>query len=154
MEMVHVCLPASDGSWQSPLNIPMPTLEEKLYTIWLATHIQKYSPDLIPLVRAIYGSGDPNTYPQSICSYFQDLLTQRFWADEIVLKALSLMYNITITVLRAENGAEIRVRHRRPISEVDIVLVWSQSGHYSPAGQYPVENIDFLFNLGLHVPSN
>ena len=122
---------------------------------YLATHIQEYSPDLIPLVRAIYGSGDPNTYPQSICSYFQDLLTQRFWADEIVLKALSLMYNITITVLRADNGAEIRVRHRRPISEVDIVLVWSQSGHYSPAGQYSAENVDFLYNLGPpHVPNN
>ena len=64
------------------------------------------------------------------------------------------MYHITITVLRAENGAEIRVRHRRPTSEVDIVLVWSQSGHYSPAGQYSVKNIDFLDNLGPHVPNN
>ena len=35
MEMVHVCLPASEDSWQSPLNIPMPILEGKLYTIWL-----------------------------------------------------------------------------------------------------------------------
>ena len=109
----------------------------------LATHIQEYGPDLIPLVRAIYGSGDPNTYPQSICSYLQDLLTQRFWADEIVLKALSIMFNITITVLRAENSAEVRVRHRRPLAEVDIVLILTQSGHYSPAGQYSFSCIDF-----------
>ena len=101
----------------------------------LATHIQEYSPDLIPLVRAIYGSGDPNKYPQSICSYLQDLLTQRFWNDEIVLKALSIIFNITTTVLRAENGVEVRVRHRRPLGEVDIVLILTQSGHYSPAGE-------------------
>ena len=117
----------------------------------LAMHVQEYGPDLIPLVRAIYGSGDPNTYPQSICSYFQDLLTQHFWADEIVLKALSILFNLTITVLRAENGVEIRVRHRRPISEVDVVLILSQSGHYSPAGQYLLSNIVFLYSLGSQV---
>ena len=117
----------------------------------LATHVQEYGQDLIPLVRAIYGLGDPNTYPQSICSYLQDLLTQRFWADEIVLKVLSILYNLTITVLRAENGVEVRVRHRRPIAEVDVVLVLSQSGHYSPAGQYLLDNISFLYSSGSQV---
>ena len=59
----------------------------------------------------------------------QELLTPRFWADEIVLKLLSLMFNLTITIIRAENGAQIR-----RIQEVDMVLLLSGSGHYSPAG--------------------
>ena len=101
---------------------------------YLAANIQHYGPEITPLVRAIYGSGNPETYPQSICSYMQDMLTPRFWADEIVLKLLSLMFNLTITINRAENGAQIRVRHSRPIQEVDMVLLLSGSGHYSPAG--------------------
>ena len=58
------------------------------------------------------------------------------------------MYNLTITVLRAENVAEVRVRHRRPIAEVDVVLVLCQSGHYSPADQYSLDSISFLYSSG------
>ena len=48
---------------------------------YLAANIQQFGPEITPLVRAIYGSGNPETYPQSICSYMQELLTPRFWAD-------------------------------------------------------------------------
>ena len=58
--------------------------------------------------------GDENTYPQSICSYLQDMLKAWYWADEIVLRAMSIMFNVTITVIRAETGLEVKVRHNRP----------------------------------------
>ena len=76
----------------------------------LISNIEAYGPDLIPLVRGIYGAGDDNTYPQSVCSYLQDMLKARYWADEIVLRAISIMFNITITVIRAETVLEVRVR--------------------------------------------
>ena len=44
------------------------------------------------------------------------------------------MFNITITVIRAETGLEVRVRHNRPLVDTDIVLTVTNSGHYSPAG--------------------
>ena len=100
----------------------------------LISNMEAYGPDLIPLVRGIYGAGDENTYPQSICSYLQDMLKAWYWADEIVLWAMSIMFNVTITVIRAETGLEVKVRHNRPPVDTDIVLTLTDSGHYSPAG--------------------
>ena len=62
------------------------------------------------------------------------MLQARYWADEIVLRTISIMFNLTITVLRAETGLEVRVRHSRPLAETDVVLILTRSGHYSPAG--------------------
>ena len=101
----------------------------------LATNMDLYVEDLIPLVRGIYGAGDPLTTSQSICSYLQELLRFNFWADEIVLRVLSLIYNVTITVIRGDSGREDRVRHSRDLSHVDIVLLLAKRGHYSPAGK-------------------
>ena len=100
----------------------------------LISNMEAYGPDLIPLVRGIYGAGNENTYPQSICSYLQDMLKAWYWADEIVLRAMSIMFNVTITVIRAETGLEVKVRHNRPLVDADIVLTLTNSGHYSPAG--------------------
>ena len=101
----------------------------------LATNMDLYVEDLIPLVRGIYGAGDPLTTPQSICSYLQELLRINFWADEIVLRVLLLIYNVTITVIRGNTGREDRVRHSRDLGHVDIVLLLARRGHYSPAGK-------------------
>ena len=40
---------------------------------YLATHMDQHQNDLIPLIRGIYGAGDPNTFPQSVCSYLQEI---------------------------------------------------------------------------------
>ena len=101
----------------------------------LATNMDIYRDDLIPLVRGIYGAGDPLTTSQSICSYLQELLRVNFWADEIVLRVLSLIFNITITVIRGDSGREDRVKHSRDLSQVDMVLLLAKRGHYSPAGK-------------------
>ena len=100
----------------------------------LISNMEAYGPDLIPLVRGIYGAGDEKTYPQSICSYLQDMLKAWYWANEIVLRAMFIMFNVTITVIRAETGLEVKVRHNRPLVDTDIVLTLTNSGHYSPAG--------------------
>ena len=102
---------------------------------YLATHMDLHQNDIIPLIQGIYSTGDPNTHPQSVCSYLQELLHQNFLADEIVLRVISLLFNVTITVTRAESATQTRVRHDRDLANVDIVLLLTQSGHYSPAGK-------------------
>ena len=82
----------------------------------LATDMANYEQDLIPFIRGIYGAGDPLTTPQSICSYLQDLLQSNFWADEIVLRVLSIIFRLTITVIRGDTGREERVCHNRELS--------------------------------------
>ena len=102
----------------------------------LATHVAEYEQDLIPLIRGIHGAGDPLTTQQSVCSYLQYLQQTNFWVDEIVLRVLSSIYKLTITVIRGDTGREERVCHNRELSEVDIVLVLTRRGHYSPAGKF------------------
>ena len=102
----------------------------------LATHVAEYEQDLIPYIRGIHGAGDPLTTPQSVCSYMQDLQQTTFWADEIVLRAFSIIYELTITVIRGDTGREERVCHNRELSDVDIVLVLIRRGHYSLAGKF------------------
>ena len=111
---------------------------------FLATHMDQHQNDLIPLIHGIYGAGDANTFPQSVCSYLQEILQPNFWADEIVLRVLSLLFHLTITVIWAESGTQTRVRHDRDLANVDIVLLLTQSGHYSPAGKLydcPIQSI-------------
>ena len=102
----------------------------------LATHVAEYEQDLIPLIRGIPGAGDPLTTPQSVCKYLQDLQQTNFWADEIVLRVLSIIYKLTITVIRGATGREERVCHNREVNEVVIVLVLTSRDHYSPAGKF------------------
>ena len=102
----------------------------------LATHVAEYEQDLIPLIREIHGAGDPLTTPQSVRSYLQDLQQTNLWVDEIVLRVLSIIYKLTITVIRGDTGREERVCHNRELSEVDIVLVLTRRGHYSSAGKF------------------
>ena len=104
---------------------------------YLATHMDQHQNDLIPLIHSIYGAGDPNT--QSTCSYLQEILHQEFWADEIMLRVISLLFNLTITVIRAESGTQTRVRHDRDSANVDIVLLLAHPGHYSSAGKLSVQ---------------
>ena len=106
---------------------------------YLATHMDQHQNDLIPLIHSIYGAGNPNTFPQSVCSYLQEILHQEFWADEIVSRVISLLFNLTITVIRAESGTQTRVRHDRDLANVDIVLLLALPGHYSPAGKLLVQ---------------
>ena len=98
----------------------------------VATHVAEYEQDLIPLIRGIHGAGDPLTTPQSVCSYLQDLQQTNFWAYEIVLRVLSIIYKLTIAVIRGNTGREERVCHNRELSEV----VLTRRGHYSPAGKF------------------
>ena len=101
----------------------------------LVTHIADYEQDLIPLIRGIYGAGGPLTTPQSVCNYLQDLLQTNFWADEIVLRVLSI-FRLNITVIRGDTGREERVCHNRELGGVDMVLVLARRGHYFPAGKF------------------
>ena len=113
----------------------------------LVTHIADYEQDLIPLIRGIYGAGDPLTTPQSVCSYLQDLLQTNFWTDEIVLRVLSICFSLTITVIRGNTGREERVCHNRELGNVDMVLVLTRRDHYSPAGK---SLLIFFFILSTH----
>ena len=76
------------------------------------------------------------------------VLLDTTWGDELLIVAMSMRWQITITVVHAGSSEEdeygqkkdpfreSRVRHNRPLEEVDLVLVYCGNNHYVGASKY------------------
>ena len=78
--------------------------------------------------------GDVVPEPLSFREYLTKMLTRSFWGEDIVLYALSCMFDLKITVVNTHTLDEYRYRHSQPLSAVDMVLVYTGSNHYLYAG--------------------
>ena len=66
--------------------------------------------------------------------YLKYILKNKKWGDSIFLGLVASMWGYRITVLRADNGREMRYRHDMPLGGTDIGLLFNgkiESGHYS-----------------------
>ena len=70
----------------------------------------------------------PGPFPY--LSYLKYQLKDDTWADEIMVAVVSMMWQITITVVHAETLYEHRIRHDRYLKDVDLVLVFCGNNHY------------------------
>jgi len=75
--------------------------------------------------------------PFSFCSFLEHIHKRSSWGDKIILLMFSLIWQIRITILRASNKSEIRIRHNLSMKDgkVDMVLVLSGSNHFSGTGK-------------------
>ena len=84
--------------------------------------------------------------PFSFKEYLEYILLDGTWGDELLIVAMSLRWQIAITVVHAgvddedpekkDPLRESRVRHNRPLEEVDLVLVYCGHNHYVGASKY------------------
>ena len=79
--------------------------------------------------------------------YMKALLTDGFWGDELCLALISMMWQISITVLKGETFHQIKFRNNELLKNADLVLVHCQVQHYVPASKF------FLYNLYLTLGS-
>ena len=86
--------------------------------------------------------------PFSFHSYLSVLLDPEMWGDEQVLCLCSMMWQIGLTIVSAENFTQIRFRHRSSLERADGVLVLCQGQHYVPACKY-LSFVLFLFDFCL-----
>ena len=92
--------------------------------------------DVIEAIRMEYGRVDSEFGPFSVKEYLHFINKPREYGDFIMLKLISSMWAVKITVLRSDSLGEVRFRHDAEIDDVDIVLVYNSkpiNGHYSPA---------------------
>ena len=76
--------------------------------------------------------------PFSFHSWLKFMLKNSSYGDAMIVMAMSMLWNLKITVLNAERLFEIRFRHNSIISKADMVLVQSsQTEHYVAAGKRP-----------------
>ena len=61
--------------------------------------------------------------PFSLVSYLEHIPQDRTWGDVHILTLMSLIWQIGITVLDASNLKETRIRHKRRISQADLIVI-------------------------------
>ena len=64
--------------------------------------------------------------PFSYLRYMQALLEDGFWGDELCLELISMMWQISITVVKAETFHQIKFRHSESPKNTDLVLIHCQ----------------------------
>ena len=64
--------------------------------------------------------------PFSYLGYMQALLEDGFWGDELCLALISMMWQISITVIKGETFHQIKFRHSESLKNTDLVLVHCQ----------------------------
>ena len=76
--------------------------------------------------------------PFSIVSYLKAMLKGDFYADEITLIVISMMWQVRVTVLNGETLHQIKIRHGNKIEKVDLAVVHCSGNHYIPLGECAV----------------
>ena len=71
--------------------------------------------------------------PFSYHSYLAALLEPDMWGDEQVLCLCSMMWQLGISIVSAEDFTQVRFCHKAILSKADIVLVLCSGQHYVPA---------------------
>ena len=76
--------------------------------------------------------------PLTYKSYCCHLLQWSFWGDEVVLYAVSAMWDMHITVLNSKTDQEYRIHHNAIMDRADVNLIYNAGMHYTAAGGSPV----------------
>ena len=91
-------------------------------------------------LRVTYGDGDGSPEkpgPFSYTDYLKYMLKPKSWGDELILSAISIMWQCSISVIFTDSLGELRLRHTKvDLSSVDIVLCYSGGRHYCATSKY------------------
>ena len=73
--------------------------------------------------------------PFSVITYLENLLKPDFYGEEIVLRILSMLFKVRITVLNSQSFIPIKIRHLNRPLKANVVLVHVDRHHYIPLGK-------------------
>ena len=76
--------------------------------------------------------------PFSLVTYLQAMLKGDFYADEITLIVISMMWQVRVTVLNGETLHQIKIRNRNKLEKVDLAVAHCSGNHYLPLGECAV----------------
>ena len=74
--------------------------------------------------------------PFSYATYLKYMLENDTWGDQSMVCVFSMMWQLPITVVYAEDQVEVRIRHDRPLEDVDLVFVFCGHMHYVGSCKY------------------
>ena len=79
----------------------------------------------------------------SFVEYIEHIITDGTWGDGHIITLISMMWQVKITILTANNLGEVRIRHNDRLTDADLVVVFIGGDHYMGAGKFSAG----LFNL-------
>ena len=80
--------------------------------------------------------------PFSFAQYCEHILKDGAPGEMIFhLTLVSMLWQISITVLNADTLGEIRIRHNRPMRNVDLLIIFINGDHYMGAGKIPQRHV-------------
>ena len=68
--------------------------------------------------------------PFSFIGYLKHILEPNTWGDQGTVTLIGMMWQLPITILTAEDLSQIKIRHRRPLGDAELVVVMAQRCHY------------------------
>ena len=136
----------------------VPMLMKRQIIVFMAQNANVCSEIFNPTIQGTYGEPrmDPEQYdslkkanalspkqiekqelpgPFSYLGYLKYQLKEGSWGDEIIVAAMSMMWQIPVTIVYAETLTEHRIRHNRLIGKVDMVVVFCGGCHYVGASE-------------------
>ena len=136
----------------------VPMLMKRQIIVFMAQNAKICSEIFNPTIQGTYGDArmDPEQFeslkkakalspkqiekqelpgPFSYLGYLKHQLKEGSWGDEIMVTAMSMMWQITVTILYAETLTEHRIRHDRLVGKVDMVVVFCGGCHYVGASE-------------------
>ena len=105
---------------------------------WMIKHHQLVMANKRVALMANYGleeEDDQFKGPLSYKQYLQHVLQHCFLGDDIILYAISCMWNLQITVLNSRTLEEYQIWHSFSLVDADVGIVYNCGSHYSAAGE-------------------
>ena len=106
--------------------------------MWMAENADYCLQELGETIQGVYGGTkqkEDEPGPFSFLGFLKHHMNDSAWGDEIIVAALSRMWQVTITILMADSLIERRLRHNRNLDKVDLCLVFCGRNHYCGAGK-------------------
>ena len=105
---------------------------------WMIKHHQLVMANKGVALMANYGLEEEDGQfkgPLSYKQYLWHVLQCCFWGDEIILYAISCMWNLQITVLNSRTLEEYQIWHSFSLADADVGIIYNCVNHYSAAGE-------------------
>ena len=106
---------------------------------WMVKHHQLVVANKGGALMANYRLEEENDQfkgPLSFKQYLWHVLQHCFWGDEIILYAISCLWNLWIMVLNSRTLEEYQIWHSFPLADVDVGIMYNCGTHYSAVVKY------------------
>ena len=101
----------------------------------IVDNVDHFYPLFKPQLQGTYGDGS-HRGPYSLKTWLLAQLSKSMWGDQMILQAVSFCWNVSIIVVNGAGLWEVPFRTGgRQLRDVDLVVMYDGSQHYSAAGR-------------------